>query len=177
MQLKTIALAAISASGLLLVTLIAGSHARPDLTITDGQTKSCNYYVGDSTSGQEVTVDLCSISKASSQSIDFIYYLGNEPIVSQANCTSGVWTTFPERETHQPQSRATQRMVSAVCRELAELAIVFAPPSNVRTSPNGPILCTLEREGNLNIYGSTNSWYYTDACGPFGVIHFSQIRF
>lgn len=141
------------------------------------QTKSCLYYVGDSSSGQEIAVDTCSISRASNRSVDFIYYLGDESIVSQADCQTGGWTTFPEREIHQPQSRATRRMVSTVCRELAELAVVFAPPSNVRTSPDGPILCTLEKEGNLSTYGSSNSWYYTDACGSFGVIHSSQIRF
>ena len=143
---------------------------------TRAQAKSCLSYMGDSVSGQAITVDVCSISRASEQSLDFVYYLGKEAIVSQANCTSGTWTTFPERERHQPQSQATQRMVSTVCRGLAELAVVFAPPSNVRTSPNGPILCTLEQAGNLNIYGSTGSWYYTDACGPFGVIHASQVR-
>ena len=140
------------------------------------QAKSCLSYMGDSVSGQAITVDVCSISIASEQSLDFVYYLGKEAIVSQANCTSGTWTTFPERERHQPQSQATQRMVSTVCRGLAELAVVFAPPSNVRTSPNGPILCTLEQAGSLNIYGSTGSWYYTDACGPFGVIHASQVK-
>lgn len=157
------------------VTGYTSAHAM-SLT-TSAQTKSCFSDMGDSVSGQEITLDVCSISRASEQSLDFIYYLGKEPIVSQANCTNGTWTTFPERVRHQPQSRATQRMVSTVCRGLAELAVVFAPPSNVRTSPNGSILCTLEQEGNLNTYGSTGSWYYTDACGSFGVIHSSQIRF
>ena len=157
------------------VTSYTSASAAP-LT-PSAQTKSCLSYMGDSVSGQEIAVDVCSISRASEQSLDFTYYLGKEPIFSQANCTNGTWTTFPERVRHQPQSRATQRMVSTVCRGLAELAVVVAPPSNVRTSPDGPILCTLEQEGNLSTYGSTDSWYYTDACGSFGVIHSSQIRF
>ena len=158
-----------------IVTGYTPSHAAPLTAST--KTKSCLADMGDSVSRQEVYVDVCSISRASEQSLDFIYYLEKEPIVSQANCTNGTWTTFPERERHQPQSRATQRMISTVCRGLAEIAVVFAPPSNVRAYPDGPILCTLEREGNLNTYGSTNSWYYTDACGPFGVIHSSQVIF
>ena len=167
------------AASISLLTGVVASYTPADAAplVTSAQTKSCLSYMGDSVSGQEIAVDVCSVSRASEQSLDFVYYLGKEPIVSQANCRSGTWTTFPEEVQHQPQSRATQRMVSTVCRGLAELAVVFAPPSNVRTSPNGPILCTLEREGNLSTYGSTGSWHYTDACGSFGVIHSSQIRF
>ena len=84
------------------VTGYTSAHAAP-LT-TSAQTKSCLSYMGDSVSGQKIAVDVCSISRASEQSLDFIYYLGEEPIVSQANCTSGTWTTFPERVRHQPES-------------------------------------------------------------------------
>ena len=176
MKLDLSALLIATSIGLLTSGWTGDVSAQAASAATSAQAKSCLSYMGNSVSGQAITVDVCSISRASEQSLDFIYYLGQEAIVSQANCTNGTWTTFPERVRHQPQSQATQRMVSTVCRGLAELAVVFAPPSNVRTSPNGPILCTLEQTGSLNIYGSTDSWYYTDACGPFGVIHSSQIR-
>lgn len=143
------------------------------------QSPSCFYYTGDSATGKGITVDLCSIAPINVRAINFTYYLGNELVSSQANCTVGTWTTFPERQVYQPQSAATQTMVGAVCRRsgFAEIAVVYAPPSNVRDSPNGEILCTLEERGNLSVYGSTANWYYTDACGVFGVIHSSQIRF
>ncbi len=57
------------------------------------------------------------------------------------------------------------------------VAIVFDPPSNVRESPDGAILCSVRQKTTINIYGSTSSWYYTDVCGNMGVIDFSQITF
>ena len=152
-------------------------QARPTKPTSEATTKSCNHYVGNSSAGQAVTVNLCSISRVGNRQVDFTYYLNDEPIASRANCTEGSWTTFPERQTHTPQSRATQSMISSVCRSESEIAIVFDPPSNVRVSPNGGILCTLDETGALSIFGSTGEWYYTNACGDFGVIHSSQLRF
>lgn len=146
----------------------------------------CNYFAGTASTGQSINVDLCSISQASTQSVDFTYYLGNERITSQANCEGGFWTTFPEKQVHRPQSDATQNMLDVVCSyrssdsdrsSNAETATVFDPPSNVRVSPNGEILCSVGSVRQINIYGSTGSWYYTDACGEIGVIDASQIRF
>lgn len=148
--------------------------------------QTCNYFAGSAVGGQAVNIDLCSISIASSRSIDFTYYLGNERVVSQASCDRGTWTTFPERQVHRPQSQATQRMLEVVCSYRAYnptrisdvgVAIVFDPPSNVRKSPNGDILCSVRERGAINIYGSADSWYYTDVCGTMGMIHSSQIRF
>jgi hypothetical protein len=62
-------------------------------------------------------------------------------------------------------------------------ATVTDPPTNVRLSPNGAILCVIRQRMTINILGSTGvrdnngTWYYTDACGSNGVIHSSQIRF
>lgn len=60
-------------------------------------------------------------------------------------------------------------------------AIVFAPPSNVRESPGGAILCAVRKRAAINILGSTYApdgvWYYTDVCGRTGVIHSGQVRF
>jgi hypothetical protein len=159
----------------------------PSLCLTASQSvqaQTCNYYAGRASGGQSVNVDLCSISKASYRSIDFVYYLGNERIQSQANCEAGTWTTFPERTVNRPQSQATQNMLKVVCSYRAYsttsdvgTATVFAPPSNVRLAPNGKILCSVKRVTTINIYGATGEWYYTDACGEMGLIHTSQIRF
>lgn len=64
-------------------------------------------------------------------------------------------------------------------------AYVFNPPSNVRASATGPILCSINQPTTINIYGFGGvtyagarkiTWYQTDACGPMGVIANSQIR-
>ncbi len=55
------------------------------------------------------------------------------------------------------------------------VAIVFDPPSNVRKSPSGEILCAVRERITIDIYGSIGSWYYTDICGIIGVIDSSQI--
>jgi serine/threonine-protein kinase len=61
--------------------------------------------------------------------------------------------------------------------EEGKQAVVFAPPSNVRATPGGRILCTVNTSTNINIYGNEREWYRTDVCGNLGYIHKSQIRF
>ncbi|MEP6901641.1 MAG: hypothetical protein ABJA66_07815 [Actinomycetota bacterium] len=62
-------------------------------------------------------------------------------------------------------------------------ATIIDPPSNVRQSPNGAVLCIIKQRTIINITGTTNVydnngvWYYTDVCGKTGVIHSSQIKF
>jgi hypothetical protein len=152
----------------------------------EASAQSCNYFAGTAVTGQSVNVDICSISRASYQSVDFVYYLGNKKVISQANCNNGTWINFPTRQVNRPQSQATQDMLNVVCNYSSsrpnsivhsEEAFVFEPPSNVRTSPNGSIICVVTIPSVINIYGSTNSWYYTDVCGRKGVIHSSQIQF
>ena len=65
-----------------------------------------------------------------------------------------------------------------------ETATITDPPTNIRSTPNGAIICVIKQRGaSVNILGSTGirdnngTWYYTDACGRQGVIHSSQIRF
>jgi hypothetical protein len=137
--------------------------------------------------GQPVNVDLNSIRQVSANSLDFTYYLGSAPIYAQANCPGGYWVTFPERQTNRPQSAATQRMLSKVCSFLSTgasiqtaapgVALVFDPPSNVRGTPNGNILCSVRTRQAINIYGREGQWYVTDYCGRRGYIHEGQIRF
>ena len=150
---------------------------------TSAHAQTCGYYAGQASGGQSINVDLCSISQASAQSVDFVYYLGSERIQSQANCKAGTWTTFPERSLHRPQSQATQSMLNTVCgyrtrkQSGSATAVVFDPPSNVRSSPNGNVLCAVKERTTINVYGSTSNWYYTDVCGRMGVIHSGQLRF
>lgn len=63
--------------------------------------------------------------------------------------------------------------------ETAEVAValVFDPPSNIRFSPNGDVMCAVTSKGSIRIYDKVDGWYRTDACGLIGVIHESQISF
>lgn len=62
------------------------------------------------------------------------------------------------------------------------MGLVFAPPSYVRASPNGKPLCTITKETQIKLLGSTNIkdnngfWVYTDHCGKMGVIHSTQFN-
>lgn len=149
--------------------------------------QSSNFYAGTAAGGQAVNVDLNSIRQVSDQSLDFTYYLGQTAVYAQANCRGGYWVTFPERQTNRPQSAATQRMLSKVCSYLANgrvgqsfgsrSAIVFDPPSNVRSRPNGTIQCSVRARQEISIYGKEGQWFLTDYCGRTGYIHESQVRF
>ena len=53
---------------------------------------------------------------------------------------------------------------------------VFAPPSNIRTAPNGRVKCTITRKQVIRVYVEPQGgWYSTTVCGG-GWIHESQIR-
>jgi len=160
------------------------SQIAPNASVSTVAVPSSTYYAGQAAGGQSIRVDLDSVSTAGYLSVDFVYYLENERIQSQVNCEAGTWTTFPEKAVHTPASQATQNMLNRVCSNKvptssaqSRTAIVFDPPSNVRTTPNGPSLCSVRERTTINIYGSTGSWYYTDVCGTTGVIDLSQLQF
>jgi len=146
------------------------------------------YIAGTAVGGQIVKVDLSTITRGPNRGeIEFVYYLGNERISSIANCSEGTWVTLPEMTTHSPKSAATQNMVNRVCRDVltgggpavssSGAAIVFDPPSNIRSSPNGNILCSVTSRGSIPIQGKEGDWYTTDYCGSVGYIHKGQIKF
>ena len=56
-------------------------------------------------------------------------------------------------------------------------AIVFDPPSNVRATPNGQILCSVTSKSVIPIKYKDGEWYQTNYCGSPGYIHQSQLRF
>jgi hypothetical protein len=52
--------------------------------------------------------------------------------------------------------------------------LVFAPPSNVRSSPGGSVKCTLSEMSVISVYVEPqDGWYSTDTCGG-GWIHESS---
>lgn len=61
-------------------------------------------------------------------------------------------------------------------------ALVHTPPTNVRESPAGKVICVIREKKKIIVDGSTNitddngEWIRTNACGKPGVIHSSQIN-
>jgi hypothetical protein len=103
---------------------------------------------------------------------------GVEEIQVQPTPSSSESVSTPEASSLSPPSPSASpplKRTSATSR--IGVAIVFDPPSNVRESPNGRILCSVREKTTINIYGSTSSWYYTDVCDNMGVIDSSQITF
>ena len=148
------------------------------------------FNAGTAVGGQSVRVDLASIRPDPGRGgTAFVYYLGSERIDAAANCAAGTWVTYPEGASHAPQSAATQSMLRAVCAgaqpsspapaavSSSGVAIVFDPPSNIRATPNGAILCAVTSRGSIPIQGQTGDWYRTDYCGSPGYIHKDQVRF
>lgn len=56
-------------------------------------------------------------------------------------------------------------------------ATIFEPPSNIRSTPNGQIICSVRSRTTINILGQNGQWLYTDFCGKRGVIHQNQVKF
>lgn len=72
---------------------------------------------------------------------------------------------------------ATRSIAAAASVSRLGAALVFDPPSNVRRSPNGPILCSIQTQRTISIGPNQGGWYSTDVCGSPGVIAQSQLRF
>jgi hypothetical protein len=157
---------------------ISNAQRQPQSNLED-----LGYAVG----GQKLQLDLASIKAyPNSAKISFRYALGNENIDSIADCGRREWMTLPERKWHSPQSAATQNMLSRVCEAFRSdapaisssgVAIVFDPPSNIRITPNGAILCSITSKGTIPIQGKRGDWYETDYCGSPGYIHKGQVKF
>lgn len=77
------------------------------------------------------------------------------------------------------QEHTTTPAHNLVAFEPTATAYVFAPTSNIRDYPNGPILCKVYNKVYITVYTDTvtNGWYETYFCGTKGWIHSSQIRF
>jgi serine/threonine protein kinase, bacterial len=166
------------------------SEATSKPTNNSAPNQNCNYYAGEAVTGQAVNLDLCSITTNNSDQVGFVYYLGAQRMGSAANCSNKTWTTFSDQQVHRPLSPATQRMLENVCSrrqagspnsnssnsEIAK-ATIFTPPTNVRESPDGKILCVINEKLTINTYGVNNSWYKTDICGAMGVVQAEQLKF
>lgn len=141
--------------------------------------------LGTAAGGQSLRLDTDSIQRngySDSWWSSFTYYLGNERIRANAHCGRRSWDV--DGQTYSPQSRATENMINLVCsaRNIQQTedfgwVLVYDPPSNVRSSPNGRVTCTLNLMEVISVYlEPENGWYQTSACGRGGWIHESQFR-
>lgn len=57
-------------------------------------------------------------------------------------------------------------------------ALVTDPPSNIRATPNGKILCSVTiKDQKLSILSKDGEWFKTNYCGSTGYIHQDQVLF
>ena len=156
-------------------------------------------YEGTTSTGEKVYLDLNSIElnqqfkiQRSKNTYFFSYKVGeNLQPLAFTNCDGIVQVITADEVTFEPlentslvrpKPETTRKMLNRVClshrqQDIVNSAYVFDPPSNVRAFPNGEIVCSVKAQKKINIYGSQDSWFYTDVCGKMGVIHSSQIRF
>ncbi|MFM6395536.1 hypothetical protein, partial [Planktothrix sp.] len=153
--------------------------------------------LGTASTGETVTLDTDSVSLwtpvGTGQFISATYYLNNERIDATISCRNKSWVVEGDSTHYTPQSQATQNLISTACRiafnsqsnqsqpsqrTRERTWIVYDPPSNVRYSPNGEVLCTIRDKRRVWVSGNpVNGWYRTPACeGADGWIHESQIR-
>lgn len=144
--------------------------------------------LGEASGGQTVQLDTASITRNGSSGSwwgGFTYYLGGEQVDAEVNCGQGEW--YVDGQSYTPQSQTTETMIRLVCaaRHVTDAAkgedmaymLVFDPPSNVRSSPNGSVLCSIDQMSIIRIYVEPqDGWFSTQACGSRGWIHESQVR-
>ena len=147
--------------------------------------------LGSASTGAPLRLLMDSIVPVGGDQYTFSYQLGNTAIRARANCPESTWTSYPENQINRPQSEATSKMLRIICSNsngapeasstlqssYPGTAIVFDPPSNVRKSPGGAFLCTMETKTTIRVGNPSGSWYPTSACGRPGFIHKSQIHF
>jgi hypothetical protein len=143
-------------------------------------------YQGSASTGEKVYLNLDSIQQEGRKNgYFFTYQIGTDRPVAFTPCDGRFQVVTANGVTFnplmKPQSEATQKMLDRICsyqrKQKAKPAYVFAPPSNVRTSPDGDILCSVDTQKMIETYGSQGVWFYTNVCGKMGIIHSSQIKF
>ena len=145
--------------------------------------------LGTASTGQTITLDTNSVSRTDRGTSLFIsatYYLGNERVVADISCRQRYWVVEGDSTSTQyrPQSQATRNLLSLACsirgidrqQEDTGYLLVYDPPSNVRSTPNGSVKCVLDTMQIIRVYVEPRgSWYSTTACGG-GWISESQVR-
>jgi hypothetical protein len=89
-----------------------------------------------------------------------------------------------ERKALEQKKKQTPLPTPPPAQDNFRTAYIIDPPSNVRATPNGRIICVIRGLNTpIRIIGYTGvrdgngAWYYTNACGGRGVIHSTQFRY
>lgn len=153
------------------------SDANFDYVLGESRIVSQAHCVGD---GSWTTLDDGVVHYAQSQAAREMLRM----VCSYLNQSSAIATApslppTPIEVVVEPAPSVPRRSVSrrSARRPSTQTALVYDPSSNVRATPNGQILCSIDTRAYINIYGRLGDWYDTDACGSLGVIHVSQIQF
>jgi hypothetical protein len=161
--------------------------AQPTLPKTTGSRQDRSWEeMGTASTGENVRLSFDSIQVATRSlglsqppTYFFQYQIGRDDVYAVTAC-NGTFSTSKDGDrydqAHRPESTATQKMLDRVCSAWVRTAEVFSPPSHIRMGPKGKIICTIQAKQNITTYGQYEDWFYTDACGKMGLIHFSQIR-
>ncbi len=56
------------------------------------------------------------------------------------------------------------------------MGFVYDPPSNIRSYPDGPVICSVKERIRISLGGREGSWWTTNYCGQTGYIHEGQIK-
>lgn len=140
--------------------------------------------LGTASTGQTVSLDTNSIPFTEGTYANATYYLGEEKLAASIHCGQNYWTVKGDSTRYTPQSQATQNLVTLACSirqsnnkiEGMSYVVVYYPPSNVRSTPNGSVKCVIENMQIIRVVGEPRgTWYSTTACGG-GWIDQSQIR-
>lgn len=140
--------------------------------------------LGTASTGQTVSLDTNSIAYTDGAYANATYYLGEEKVLASINCGQSYWTVKGDSNQYTPKSQATQNLVTLACQirlsnnkiEGMDYAIVYDPPSNVRSSPNGSIKCVLEKMELISVsVKPKDTWLQTKACGG-GWISETQVK-
>ena len=105
--------------------------------------------------------------------------------VPTVGSTAPMTSAMPVQESSPPSDSQAQTQNQEREPDSPYIAYVNEPPSNIRESPNGPVLCVIEKPMEIALFayaGSTYNgkremrWYVTDACGSEGVIADTEFR-
>ncbi len=163
-------------------TIPAPSPVAPPVTIS-APAPAGVLVLGTASTGQTISLDTNSIPFDDGAYAQATYYLGDERLEATIHCGQNYWTVKGDSTRYTPQSQATQNLVTLACQsrfikenERMNHFIVYDPPSNVRSAPNGSVKCVIENMEIIQVVNEPRgTWYSTTKCGG-GWIDESQIR-
>lgn len=147
-------------------------------------------FLGNASNDEAVYLDTQSISFDDEISVRAVYYLGKAKHLATINCSETFWTVEGDKTKYKPMTQASKNLIALACdikkvkdkNEGIGYFIVYDPPANLRSTPNGSIICKIDTMQLIKPHGDPqNDWYSTDAICPDGnqkkgLIHKTQLK-